>query len=41
MTFVLTRAGLVFEKDLGPSTPTVAPQMKTRTGMNWRLAESS
>lgn len=41
MTFVITRRGLVFEKDLGPSTPTVAPQMKVRSGSNWRPAESS
>src|SRR5882724_6878719 len=31
-TFVVTQRGIVFEKDLGPETPTVAPQMKARTG---------
>ncbi len=41
MTFVVTRRGLVLEKDLGPSTSTVAPQMKVRSGSNWRPAESS
>src|SRR6266576_4248967 len=31
-TFVVTRKGIVFEKDLGPETKTLAPQMKARTG---------
>jgi hypothetical protein len=35
MTFVVTRHGRVFEKDLGPSTTTVAPQLKARTGTSW------
>ncbi|HET7892362.1 MAG TPA: DUF2950 family protein [Candidatus Sulfotelmatobacter sp.] len=34
-TFVVTWRGIVFEKDLGPETPTVAPQMKARSGSNW------
>jgi hypothetical protein len=34
-TFVVTQKGLVFEKDLGPETTTVAPQMKVRTGSSW------
>jgi len=34
-TFVVTWRGIVFEKDLGPETTTLAPQMKTRTGPNW------
>jgi hypothetical protein len=34
-TFVVTRKGVVFEKDLGPGTTTIAPQMKARTGSNW------
>lgn len=34
-TFVVTHRGIVFEKDLGPETTTVAPQMKTRTGSSW------
>jgi len=38
MTFVVTRGGIVFEKDLGPNTSTVAPQIKARTGSNWRPA---
>ena len=37
-TFVVTRRGIVLEKDLGPETTTVAPQMKTRTGSNWNPA---
>ena len=35
MTFVVTHKGVVFEKDLGPGTATLAPQMKARTGENW------
>jgi hypothetical protein len=31
-TFVVTWRGIVFEKDLGPETKTLAPQMKARTG---------
>jgi len=34
-TFVVTQKGVVFEKDLGPGTTTVAPQMKARTGSSW------
>jgi len=34
-TFVVSRKGIVFEKDLGPETKTLAPQMKARTGPNW------
>ncbi|HEY6768630.1 MAG TPA: DUF2950 family protein [Candidatus Sulfotelmatobacter sp.] len=37
-TFVVTHRGVVFEKDLGPSTGTVAPQMKFRIGSNWHTA---
>lgn len=37
-TFVITWRGTVFEKDLGPETKTLAPQMKTRTGSSWRPA---
>jgi DUF2950 family protein len=37
-TFVVTRRGIVLEKDLGPETPTAAPQMKVRTGSNWHPA---
>jgi hypothetical protein len=37
-TFVVTQRGVVFEKDLGPGTTTVAPQMKVRTGSNWHPA---
>ena len=38
MTFVVTHRGLVLEKDLGPETRTVAPEMKARTGSNWHPA---
>jgi Protein of unknown function (DUF2950) len=38
MTFVVTWRGIVYEKDLGPDTTTVAPQIKTRTGSNWHPA---
>jgi hypothetical protein len=38
MTFVVTEKGFVFEKDLGPSTPTVAPQIKAATGSRWHPA---
>ena len=34
-TFVVSRKGIVFEKDLGAETKTLAPQMKTRTGSSW------
>ena len=38
MTFVVTKHGLVYEKDLGPGTATVAPQLKSRTGSKWHPA---
>jgi Protein of unknown function (DUF2950) len=41
MTFVATWRGIVFEKDLGPSTATVAPHMKVRSGSSWRPAAGS
>jgi len=34
-TFVVTWRGIVFEKDLGPETTTIAPQIKARTGADW------
>lgn len=37
-TFVVTWRGVVFEKDLGTETTTVAPQMKARSGSNWHPA---
>jgi len=37
-TFVVTQKGVVLEKDLGPETTTIAPQMKARTGSSWRPA---
>ncbi len=38
MTFVVTRRGIVYEKDLGANTTTVAPQIKARTGSSWHPA---
>jgi hypothetical protein len=37
-TFVVTHKGMVFEKDLGPETTTVAPEMNARTGSSWHPA---
>jgi len=37
-TFVVSRKGIVFEKDLGPETKTLAPHMKARTGSSWHRA---
>jgi hypothetical protein len=37
-TFVVTQKGVVFEKDLGPETTTVAPQLKARKGSRWHTA---
>ncbi len=38
MTFVVSREGVVYEKDLGPSTTAVAPKIKAPTGSGWRPA---
>jgi hypothetical protein len=38
MTFVVTKHGMVFEKDLGTGTATVAPQLKARSGSQWHPA---
>lgn len=35
MTFVVTHHGIVHEKDLGPNTTKVAPQIKAGTGPTW------
>jgi len=35
-TFVVTRDGVVYEKDLGPDTTKIAPELKARTGSSWR-----
>jgi len=40
MTFVVTWRGTVFEKDLGPGTTTIAPQMKARSGSSWHPVAS-
>ena len=37
-TFIVTRKGIVFEKDLGPSTTTVAPSISARSS-GWQPAE--
>jgi hypothetical protein len=38
MTFVVSRGGVVYEKDLGPGTTTVAPEVKAPTGPSWHRA---
>jgi hypothetical protein len=38
MTFVVSHEGVVYEKDLGPSTTAVAPKIKVPTGSGWRPA---
>jgi hypothetical protein len=38
MTFVVGRDGVVYQKDLGPGTTTLAPQIKGRTGSSWHPA---
>jgi hypothetical protein len=38
MTFVVTKHGIVYEKDLGPGTATIAPQLKARRGSQWHPA---
>jgi hypothetical protein len=38
MTFVVTRRGVVYQKDLGPNTTTVAPELKSHIGSDWRPA---
>ncbi len=38
MTFIVTRDGVVYEKDLGPNTATVAPSVKARSS-SWHAAE--
>jgi hypothetical protein len=38
MTFLVRRDGVVYEKDLGTSTTTVAPKIKAPTGSSWRPA---
>jgi hypothetical protein len=35
MTFLVSRDGIVYEKDLGPSTTTVAPTIKAPRGSSW------
>jgi hypothetical protein len=35
MTFMVSRDGVVYEKDLGPSTTTVAPKIKAPIGSSW------
>jgi hypothetical protein len=41
MTFAVTHNGVVYEKDLGASTTTVAPEIKGATGSSWRRAAQS
>jgi hypothetical protein len=37
-TFIVTQKGIVFEKDLGPTTSTIAPSISER-GSGWRTVE--
>src|ERR1700693_4591150 len=37
-TFVVSQDGVVYERDLGPSTTTVAPQIKAPAGSKWHPA---
>jgi hypothetical protein len=40
MTFLVTQDGIVYEKDLGPNTTTVAPKVKvSKLGSHWHPAE--
>jgi Protein of unknown function (DUF2950) len=41
MTFAVTRDGVVYQRDLGPSTTTVAPKIKAATGSGWHPAVQS
>jgi len=38
MTFVVAHHGVVYEKDLGPKTTTVGPQVKSSAGSGWHPA---
>jgi len=38
MTFIVTRRGVIYQKDLGPNTTTVAPELKSHIGSDWRPA---
>ena len=37
-TFVVTNNGLVYQRDLGPGTTKLAPQIKGATGSSWHPA---
>ena len=37
-TFIVTQDGIVYERDLGPNTTTVAPNIRARSS-TWRAAE--
>jgi hypothetical protein len=41
MTFVVAQSGLVYKKDLGRSTSTVAPQIKAPIGASWHPESES
>jgi hypothetical protein len=36
MTFVVTDDGALWEKDLGPATPMVAPDLSARPAAGWQ-----
>ncbi len=39
MTFLLTSSGVVYEKDLGPQTATLAPQLRAAPANDWVVVE--
>ena len=39
MTFIVTKTGIVYEKDLGSKTPTVAKDLQRGPDSSWRTAE--
>jgi hypothetical protein len=41
MTFIVTRSGSVYEKDLGPKTPTVAQQVQGAPAKGWVAVQQS
>ena len=40
MTFVVADDGALYEKDLGPDTATVAPNLKERSASGWHAVET-
>ena len=40
MTFVVTDDGALYEKDLGPDTTTVAPDLNKRPASGWHAVKT-